>query len=509
MLLCSKCAFNKNNAYGALLMIRLLSRGLAWATLLLSLSGLLWPLAAAAHSAATSARAQALPAIVFVHGFSGSASQFETQAMRFTSNGYPQKRLYAFEYDTAQDFAANAGQVLRDLDAFIDRVRRESGGQKIYLVAHSLGTQVSISYLETFPGGNSKVARYASLDGRSLPHLPGGVPTLGIWGEWNSGGQYARSPERSQIGPNPQDNHYFPNKSHTEVATSAEAFGLIYRFFLGIDPATRRVVPERTGLVTVAGRAVLFPQNAGYPQATLQLWRVQASSGQRIGSRPLWSQRLGSDGRFGPLPVTTWGSYEFALLRPDGSVHHFYQQPFIRSDHFLRLNSSLPGTGLDAVVPKSPLNTVLTLSRQRELWGDQGQFGDRLSVNGTELLTPATAPRAQVTLGFYAFDAGLDGQTDLGKGMLPPFNSTPFLSAADVFIPASPTARGRVRISLRGRDVDRVMQVTVPNWPSATDRVSVQFADYVQPFGDYNEYLQHRLRCKIGQRLQRPVANCE
>ena len=27
--------------------------------------------------------------IIFVHGFAGSAAQFESQAMRFTTNGYP------------------------------------------------------------------------------------------------------------------------------------------------------------------------------------------------------------------------------------------------------------------------------------------------------------------------------------------------------------------------------------------------------------------------------------
>jgi len=34
--------------------------------------------------------------IVFVHGSQGSAQQFETQAMRFTSNEYPQDLLFAF-----------------------------------------------------------------------------------------------------------------------------------------------------------------------------------------------------------------------------------------------------------------------------------------------------------------------------------------------------------------------------------------------------------------------------
>ena len=59
---------------------------------------------------------------MFVHGQFGSAQQFESQAMRFTSNGFPQDLLYAFEYDTSK-----TDNPLADLDSFIDEVRRETG----------------------------------------------------------------------------------------------------------------------------------------------------------------------------------------------------------------------------------------------------------------------------------------------------------------------------------------------------------------------------------------------
>ncbi len=66
-------------------------------------------------AAPISRAAEPLLPVVFVHGQSGSAQQFETQAMRFTSNGYPQEVLFAFEYDTSQ-----ATNPLADLDDFID-----------------------------------------------------------------------------------------------------------------------------------------------------------------------------------------------------------------------------------------------------------------------------------------------------------------------------------------------------------------------------------------------------
>jgi triacylglycerol esterase/lipase EstA (alpha/beta hydrolase family) len=38
--------------------------------------------------------------VIFVHGGSGSGAQFESQAMRFTSNGYRQSEIGVVEYDS-------------------------------------------------------------------------------------------------------------------------------------------------------------------------------------------------------------------------------------------------------------------------------------------------------------------------------------------------------------------------------------------------------------------------
>lgn len=466
-------------------------RWLALATVLFTLFGLAWLPAASAQSARE--RIPLLP-IVFVHGSSGSAAQFETQAMRFTSNGYPQALLYAFDYDTSVALTENAAQVQAQLDAFIDDVLEETGASQVNAIGHSRGTFVWTTYLDNYPGGAAKVARYANLDGRSQPTLPGGVPTIGVWGEWNSGGEYARVPGLTQIGPDPANNFHYPNKGHTEVATSAEAFARMYRFFTGVAPATTDVVPEAPNRVTVAGRAVVFPQNTGYAGATLELWRLHDRSGQRVGRRPLWSQTLDASGEFGPLPVNGLKHYEFALVREDGSVHHFYQQPFTRSNHFLRLNTSVPNTGLEAFVPKGDFSQALVFSRQREFWGDQGHLTDLLSINGAQLLTPAIAPRTGVTIGVYAYDQGLDGQSDLGKGELFPFNAITFISAGDLFIPAAPNGEGTTRVRLQPRGSGQLIELNVPNWPSSRHRVSVQFRDFVQRQYDFADYPRHWAR---------------
>lgn len=60
--------------------------------------------------------------IVFVHGFAGSAQQYESQAMRFAANGYPLERISAYENDGSgmdiEGFAAG-------LDGAIDQALAE------------------------------------------------------------------------------------------------------------------------------------------------------------------------------------------------------------------------------------------------------------------------------------------------------------------------------------------------------------------------------------------------
>ena len=145
--------------------------------------------------------------VVFVHGQSGSAQQFETQAMRFTSNGYPQELLFAFEYDTS-----SRTNPLADLDLFLDAVLAATGAGQVHAIGHSRGTSVWTAYLDdpSF-GGAAKVARYVNIDGRSPEELPGGVPTIGIWGEWNTAGSgyNRRGDTNAQIGPDPADTFYF------------------------------------------------------------------------------------------------------------------------------------------------------------------------------------------------------------------------------------------------------------------------------------------------------------
>jgi pimeloyl-ACP methyl ester carboxylesterase len=421
-------------------------------------------LAPTASAAAKPKKAKVNP-VIFVHGFVGSGAQFESQQMRFTSNGYPQKRIHVLEYDSTFGLATRE-QVYARLDSLIARATRRSGRRKVDLLGHSLGTSVSQEYLAS-PERARRVAHYVNLDGRTATAPPGRVPTLAVWAGTGT-------PGRTITG---ATNVTVPNQTHVEVATSAETFGHIYRFLRGRRPATTKILRDKDDHVSVAGRAVLFPQNAGAQNATLRVWKVRPATGKRVGNRPAATKRLSGNGAWGPFLLERGARYEFAISRPASGTHHLYYEPFRRDDRLVRLLTAEPNTGLDALIEKGDQHAAVIITRNKELWGDQGARNDVLSINGTNVLNAATSPRSKRTIGLFAFDAGSDGTSNLAAP-LPAFTGLPFIGAVDLAMPAARSPSGRISIRLRSRGRGPVRAVNVPNLPSSTDRISVQLNDF-------------------------------
>jgi pimeloyl-ACP methyl ester carboxylesterase len=406
--------------------------------------------------------------IVFVHGFAGSAAQFESQAMRFTSNGYPADWIGALEYDSTFGLASRE-QVWANLDAEIDRILAATGAERVDLAGHSLGTSVLQGYLGSSPERAARAAHHVNIDGFPAAAPPGGVPTLAVWGMGNDARQIAGA-----------ENHHDPSQSHVEVASSAETFGVMYEFLTGRAPRTTDIVPEPPGQVEIAGRASLFLTNAGPTGATLELWRVDPATGHRLADEPEESQVLPADGSFGPRRVNGRKTYELVLSRAGGTAHHFYMSPFVGSSHLVRLPTSEPGSGLDLLRDTSDHHTSLTLVRNQEIWGDQHAAGDLLTVAGQPLATPELTPQAKRVIGLFAFDQGVDGVSDLSQPIATLF-ALPFLSGGDLFLPATTPPDGSIRIETVARSGTGEPEViNVPNWASSTHHVSVMLRDWSQ-----------------------------
>lgn len=178
---------------------------------------------------------------------------------------------------------------------------------------------------------------------------------------------------------------------------------------------------------------------------------------------------VAADGSFGPVPVSPTARYELALVRPGIATHHFYFQPFRRSDSLVRLLAGRPGEGVGALIETSPHHTALTFNRQKEWWGAEG---DQLWINGRQILNAANAPRAKRVIGIFAFDDNSDRVTDL-TAPLPDLYAQTFLTGMDVYIPAGGATA--VTVAHRGGGLETAI---LPAWPSDQHRVTINVNDY-------------------------------
>jgi hypothetical protein len=426
--------------------------------------------------------------MVFVHGYTGSASQFEWQAMRFAGNGYPQEYLNVFEYDSLS--WGGVGGVpnnipfqiatLAALDARIDAVLAATGADKVELMGHSLGTVVSQMYLSN-PVHAAKVAHYVNLDGFPAAALPGGVPTLALWSE------FGLFPTGIIVG---AENHILPKQSHNEAATSPESFGYMFKFFIGKDPISTSVLPDRDGRINLAGRAVYFPVNVGVAGATVEIYEVNAETGARKHRRPAATYPIDATGNFGPFKARAGDSYEFNIARTGGN-HHFYIEPRIRSDYFLRLNTSPVGGGLGALMTRNPDQTNLVITRNREWYGAQSDgYDDILAINGINVVNAINAPLTHYTVAYFVYDLASDHVTNLAR----PITDFPeqlftsmFLSAVDVYLAGTTLPNATIAIAEIPRgDCGAMHGINVPNWAiineagTFTDSISIMLDDYIE-----------------------------
>jgi hypothetical protein len=424
--------------------------------------------------------------ILFVHGIEGTGSQFETQKMRFMSNGYPASWFDEVDYDSTRA-VADKSEVDQQIDQAIARLKQRTGKAKVDVVAHSLGTTVMHDYLTDSGSGaqrRANVAHYVNVDGQN--DNPG-VPTLALWAGRPLSTASTAQGSRHMDG---AKNVTIPNQTHVQTCTSKESFVEYYKFFTGHRPA-HDLVPQ-TGRIRIAGKTAIFPQNKGLAGSTTEIWPVD-HNGRRIGSRPLYSLAINDastgGGAWGPVTVQAGQRYEFAIVRPGFQTRHLYYQPFIRSDYTIRLLQSDPFDQYDG--NRAGSMTAVNI-RYKEIWGNQGRQNDTLRINGLSVCTAALCPVSKAVNAFFAFDANRNGQTDLTSD--PVLGGLPFLQGADVFIPAASPPNGATNFALRSRGGGAVQTSRTPNWDSTTDFVTIQWNDYELPRGFSASQL---LRCGV------------
>jgi pimeloyl-ACP methyl ester carboxylesterase len=389
--------------------------------------------------------------IVFVHGFAGSASQFDSQAQRFVANGYPPNKLRAYDHDgTSFDIEGFAA----GLDAIIDAALAEFETEQVYLIGHSRGTFVANTYLGDAERAK-KVAKVILLDGQPCTDV---VP--------------CDAPNQAEL----------PGQKHVEVATSVESFARQYEFLFGEAPKEVAIIKQDTP-VEISGRAVVFPANTGREGATLSIYELADATGARVSEEQLATYSLDAEGAWGPVTVDPDKHYEFALSSSESDVtQHFYFQPFLRSTKFVRLLSGGADAPSRVNSNLGPDHAALTVLRMREWTSADMLRAEATSESGgatseDNVLTPAVTLMDNRIALYLHDDAATPKMSALAP--LPYFPEQAFQTGADLYLPAAEPVDGTITLtSLPRGDKKKPQVLSFPNWPSDKHTIMVMFSDF-------------------------------
>ncbi len=397
--------------------------------------------------------------VVFVHGLLASGDTWANMAMRFTSNNFPADHLFAFDYNSLNYFTS---QILdtAGLDAFIDEVLQKTGASKVNLVGHSLGGTTGYAYLSVQAHAD-KVAHYAHVGSGPKGTAAGpnaDIPTINVYSTDDKVTTGADIPGATNI--------VLSGKDHYEVATCAETFEAIYKFFNNDKaPATQQITQQTS--VSIKGKVISLGENDPKSAAAVKVFEVDAASGERKAATPDFTLAINAKGEWGPHTVSASKMFEFEVNPNDAAdrIVHYYYESFFHDNPYVYLRTLPPPTGTAGLLvnslPRDDGQAVIVLftSNQAVINGR-----DSLHVEGSELSTREFCSPEDNTIAFFLYDDG-DATTEITFDPPALFASFPFLEGADIYLPtATPQS---IQCRFNGRNL------FVRNWKSETEGVSI------------------------------------
>ena len=356
------------------------------------------------------------PPIVFVHGDSDTAGLWMVQAWRLESNGYPRDHLYAVDIphpsaqgdvNKAEPNRSSPKDAATAVAKMVDKALKETGAEKVVLVANSRGCQTSRNYVKNF-GGADKVA------GMVLAGcVHNGVfvaPGYAEGSEYNGAGTFLKALNEAPVIPEGQfvtiirsdkydlysqpdgkfignagnptganhnspelegaDNKVLEGVDHRETLYSPQAFKLVYEAITGKAPDTTEIKPEEAPVLSgkISGFENDAPTNMPLKGAELSVFETDKATGKRAGDA-VFTQTVGDDGRWGPFTAKPDQTYEFVVKADGLPDYHIFRSPFPRSTDIanIRLYPALEGEG-----------TALGVMRPRGYFGPD----DTMLANG-------------------------------------------------------------------------------------------------------------------------------
>jgi pimeloyl-ACP methyl ester carboxylesterase len=363
-----------------------------------------------------------LPPVIFVHGNGDSSALWINNLWRFEANGYRRNQLFAidFTYPNAlrddakpQPFRSSTEDQMKELAAFVTQVQKATRRRRVALVASSRGGNAVRNYLKN--GGGAEFISHAVLCGTpnkgivisdtllvgsefngSAPFLKGlnagadaliaGVEMMAIRSDKldkyaQPDGRFVGAPGKpTGVGYDATElrgakNVILDGLDHREVAFHKLAFAAMYEHIAGKPPASMFIAQEPLPVLNgkVTGIADGLYTNIAVAGAEVEIFEVDAKTGERKSAVAVHRKTTGDDGLWGPYIARSDMNYEFVLKMSAQPVTHTYRSPFLRSSDVVHLRPAQFAKGDEGA------GAIVAMSRPR------GYFGvgrDKFSLDG-------------------------------------------------------------------------------------------------------------------------------
>ena len=361
------------------------------------------------------------PPVVFVHGNGDSSALWINNLWRFEANGFKRNQLFAidFVYPSArsddskpQPMRSSAEDQMKELTSFVVQVLKATRRRKVALVGSSRGGNAIRAMLRK---GGADMVSHAVLCGTpnkgivisdqllvgsefngAFPFLKGlndgpddlipGVEMMAIRSDRNDkfsqpDGRFIGAPGKpTGVGYDASElrgarNVVLEGLDHREVAFNKLAFAAMFAHITGKPPGSMFIAQEPLPILN--GKVTGFSEgtytNIPVAGAEVEIFEVDAKTGERKSAVALLRKTTGEHGVWGPFVGRSDSHYEFVLRVPGLPTTHTYRSPFLRSSDLVHLRPQ-PFAKVD-----EGAGAVTIMSRPR------GYFGvgrDKFSLDG-------------------------------------------------------------------------------------------------------------------------------
>jgi hypothetical protein len=359
--------------------------------------------------------------IIMIHGALASGDTYAKQAMLFTSNGYQEELLFAFDWNS---LGGSNAEAIADLDKLIDTAIKKSGKSQVYLMGHSAGGGLGYNYC-TDAKRALKIKKYVHLASNPQTKPAGPMGEIQMMNIYSTADKVVAGSDIPMA-----TNIKFEDLDHYEVATSDKSFAKIYEFLLDEKPLVNYIKKQTNPKIN--GRVVTLGENKPSTNIKVNIYALDSLTGARNGEA-ITTFVPDNLGNFGPYSLDGNTYYEFEVISSDIGFRpiHYFREKFIHNNPLVYLRIFPPATSIGGLLlsnlPNSDDQSVIGIFSANKAMINKR---DSVQIANNELVTSTLGTPQNSMIALFLYDNGDQKSSNTPHAA---FSFFPFLKASDIF----------------------------------------------------------------------------